>query len=695
KKIDNNKKLTESTVKNITSVLNYDLGVYNTIDKDQKNKTNSFINLDFIASLGEKHLNIDASIYNIGKNNQEFNLYQAMLENDSNGYRLALGFLNTWSLQSIASITALPNSDIYGISFGNKSESNVQKKSNSITPIYVFLSSPGEVRIYRDKKLISIQNFPMGNFEVDTSNFPFGIYDVLVETVIDGKITSKSNETINKSLGVYSSNNLDHISWQVFGGLVYNKNHEKNSNNNIFDSIEKSNLNYFLPKETYLIGISGATILDVLSGLNIQMSNYAYDKHFIMETGVNLAATKNLSLSLQTLLSNSGTHRYIATSSFLLPNGYGSIWASKENTKRRSDLPIFSSNNYSYGASIDLNKIVDRAGYFTISRQIDKRIKSKNINFEYSNNIYSGKYGNATLRLGIQKYNYDDQENINEKFIALNFSLPLSTWLSTGISSSNDNIKANIYANKTFDNNSIIDSIGGSISKNINNKSSNDDFSLLGYSSYEAKYNSGSLHINKNEGNRWSTTYTGKGSIAYSNNLLGISGVKGKSGVIITPNIKNDSIMTAKINGRNYSISGDNTFITLDPYSEYKIELMNSGESIDSFDIISGRNKNITLYPGNIASYKPNVRRLITVFGRIKSQDGELIANSHINNHIGKTQTNSKGEFSMDIDVRFPVISVIKSGNSICEADLDLSNAKGAIWLGDITCIDQEILASN
>ncbi|MEX9297422.1 hypothetical protein AB7Z72_23075, partial [Providencia alcalifaciens] len=65
--------------------------------------------------------------------------------------------------------------------------------------------------------------------------------------------------------------------------------------------------------------------------------------------------------------------------------------------------------------------------------------------------------------------------------------------------------------------------------------------------------------------------------------------------------------MTAKINGRKYSISGDNTFITLDPYSEYKIELMNSGESIDSFDIISGRNKNITLYPGNIASYKPNV----------------------------------------------------------------------------------------
>ena len=57
----------------------------------------------------------------------------------------------------------------------------------------------------------------------------------------------------------------------------------------------------------------------------------------------------------------------------------------------------------------------------------------------------------------------------------------------------------------------------------------------------------------------------------------------------------------------------------------YDIQLMNDGKSKDSFDIISGRNKSVTLYPGNIAFYQPEVRQLVTVFGRLKSPNGELL----------------------------------------------------------------------
>ncbi|TOL40815.1 hypothetical protein CGH97_26665, partial [Vibrio parahaemolyticus] len=67
------------------------------------------------------------------------------------------------------------------------------------------------------------------------------------------------------------------------------------------------------------------------------------------------------------------------------------------------------------------------------------------------------------------------------------------------------------------------------------------------------------------------------------------------------------------------------TFIPLSPYSDYDIQLMNDAKSKDSFDIVSGRNKSVTLYPGNIAFYKPEVRQLVTVFGRLKSPDGEFI----------------------------------------------------------------------
>lgn len=97
----------------------------------------------------------------------------------------------------------------------------------------------------------------------------------------------------------------------------------------------------------------------------------------------------------------------------------------------------------------------------------------------------------------MQKYHYDDQENTNEKFIALDFSLPLSTWLSTGVSSSNGNIKGNVFVNKMIDD-SFITSAGGSMSKLLRDKNNGEsNISTLGYASYETKYNSGTLTVNR------------------------------------------------------------------------------------------------------------------------------------------------------------------------------------------------------
>ena len=58
-----------------------------------------------------------------------------------------------------------------------------------------------------------------------------------------------------------------------------------------------------------------------------------------------------------------------------------------------------------------------------------------------------------------------------------------------------------------------------------------------------------------------------------------------------------------------------------------------------------------------------------------------------IRNHIGRTKTDQNGEFSMDVDVRYPVISLQQEDQqTICEADLDLKRAQGAMWVGEVTC---------
>ncbi|WP_265716076.1 CS1-pili formation C-terminal domain-containing protein, partial [Providencia rustigianii] len=266
--------------------------------------------------------------------------------------------------------------------------------------------------------------------------------------------------------------------------------------------------------------------------------------------------------------------------------------------------------------------------------------------------------------------------------------------ISTGISSTNGNIKANIYANKSFED-SVITNAGVSVSKLVRDKNNGEsDISTLAYASYDMKYNSGTVTINRPDSDRINGNLTSRGSVAYGGGKITPSGQQGKAGVIINSSIQGDGSMVAQVNGQNYPISGKNTFIPLSPYADYDIQLMNDGKSKDSFDIVSGRSKSVTLYPGNIAIYQPEVRQLVTVFGRLKSPAGEFIKYASIRNHIGRTKTDHNGEFSMDVDVRYPVISLLQEDEkTICEADLNLEGARGALWLGDVTCDPQEAFA--
>lgn len=115
--------------------------------------------------------------------------------------------------------------------------------------------------------------------------------------------------------------------------------------------------------------------------------------------------------------------------------------------------------------------------------------------------------------------------------------------------------------------------------------------------------------------------------------------------------------MMAQINGQNYPLTGKSNFISLPPYAEYKVELMNDKNSEDSVDIVNGRRNKVVLYPGNVSVINPEIKQLVTVFGRVKDRRGGYYANADIHNHIGKTRTDELGEFAMDVDKRYPVIT--------------------------------------
>ncbi|MBS0847894.1 CS1-pili formation C-terminal domain-containing protein [Citrobacter sp. JGM124] len=678
--------LAESTSEKLSSVLNYSFGSY--YNKYKNNDSNSsYLTLDNTWSLREHHLNLNGSVYGIGSGSQQGDLYRAMYERDYHGRRLALGMVDTWNLQSIASMSALSSSRIYGVSYGNKSSTQIEDNTLSLLPVTVFLPAAGEVYIYRDGKLLSIQNFPMGSYEIDTSRLPFGIYDVNVQVVVNGREVSSRIANINKTFSRKSSV-TGGLSWQVFGGsLTYDRK----------DYRKQERTNYG-EKDTWIAGLAVATRLPMLSGVGLTSTLYGFDNTGVNELEVNLAVNDSMSINQQGMLATDGSWQSISTLNLSLPEGYGSFWGSRQYSRIGDRVSVQQNDYWTLGMTGNLGKIVPHMGSLSVSQTRNNYTGSTYTNADYSQGLFSNRYASVSLRTGIQSYQYDNRERLNDKYVNIDITIPFGTWLSTGISSQNGNMLANATLRKRLDN-SAFTQVGASVSKRIkqnsnSNQYDSDNVSVNGFASYDTKYNAGTLSASHSSEHSSNISLSSQGSVAWTPQEIYLGKGTQNAGVVVNTRFNENGTMIAQINGQNYPLTGKSNFISLPAYAEYKVELMNDKNSEDSVDIINGRRSQIVLYPGNVSVLNPEVKQLVTVFGRMKKGSGGYYANMDIHNHIGKTRLDDNGEFAMDVDKRYPIITLIDNRGSLCEASLDLQKARGAVWLGDITCEMQQQVAS-
>ena len=674
-----------SSVDRLSNVLNYNFGTYYN-DYQNGSSSRSYLTLDNTLSLREHHFNINGSVYGIGESNGSSKVYRAMYERDYEGYRLALGMLDTWNVQSIASLNALNGGKIYGASYGNKGSTVVENTALSLTPITVFLPAAGEVHVFRDGRLLSVQNFSMGSYEIDTSRFPYGVYDVTVDIVVNGRTVNTRVSRVNKIFARQQAAGLDQLSWQVFGGSLdydrvsYKRNHYHNAGS----------------EQTWIAGGAASLTLAILSGLNVKSTLYGFDSNAVNETDLTLNVNEYVSVATQTLVANDGTWRNVSSVSLNASGGFGSVWASREDSKIGDRLPVQERDNYSIGGTINLGRFIPHGGSLTVSQTENRYSGNKYRNLDYSTTLYAGRYATVGLRAGVQRYYYNNRndDGRQERYVSLDFSLPLASWLSVGASRDRYGAtQGNISARKQFEDGPIT-SAGIAASTRLSGEQNyGNDYSVNGNMSYATKYNAGTVSVTRSADNATNLNFSSQGSVAWAGGDFGLSKERQRSGIIVKTGLAGDGRLAAKINNRHYVLSGKSSFIALPPYAQYKLEIMNDRNSEDSFDIVSGRKQSLNLYPGNVGVVAPEVKSMVTVFGRVRYPNGQLAANIDIHNHIGKTRTDANGEFAIDIDKTFPVITLVSANGNICEADLDLEKARGAAWVGDVQCALQSTMA--
>lgn len=660
----------QSSVNALSSNLSYNLGVYNNQMRNGGSNTSSYLSLNNVTALREHHVVLDGSLYGIGSGQQDSELYKAMYERDFAGHRFAGGMLDTWNLQSLGPMTAISAGKIYGLSWGNQASSTVFDNSQSATPVIAFLPAAGEVHLTRDGRLLSVQNFAMGNHEVDTRGLPYGIYDVEVEVIVNGRVVSKRTQRVNKLFSRTRRRRAAGVAGMgrqfSYGSLVREREKDPAGERELAGRP---------------FGLRVAQHPE-LGGYGLWLRQPGGG-----ETRLTLPLGESINVNLQNMLASDSSWSSVGSISATLPGGFSSVWVNQERTRIGDQLRRSDADNRAIGGTLNLNALWSKLGTFSVSYNDDRRSNSHYYTADYYQTVYSGAFGSLGLRAGIQRYNNGDSSANTGKYIALDLSLPLGNWFSAGMTHQNGYTMANLSARKQFDEGTIR-TIGANLSRAISGDTG-DDKTLSGgaYAQFDARYASGTLNVNSAADGYVNTNLTASGSVGWQGKNIAASGrTDGNAGVIFNTGLEDDGQISARVNGRIFPLSGKRNYLPLSPYGRYEVELQNSKNSLDSYDIVSGRKSHLTLYPGNVAVIEPEVKQMVTVSGRIRAEDGTLLANARINNHIGRTRTDENGEFVMDVDKKYPTIDFSYGGNKTCEVALELSQARGAVWVGDVVC---------
>lgn len=650
--------LPDSTEKHLSGVLNYDVSVV----KNARSDANGYLHLQSVTSAGVNHAYVEGDV----RSGDDFNLYEARLERDYRGFTITGGYLSTWSMSALGQTTFLPGGHFMGVSAGNASRSEMNDGSLARTPIFAFMPASGDVQIYRDGKLINVQHLPIGSQEIDTRQLPTGSYPIRVDVVINGRVVSSRNEQVYKPSSGDSGADLQ---YQFYVGQYV-----------------AANIGERGAVSRPLMGASGKALtrLGAFRG-----SAYLFDGLASAELSY-LKNFKHAVLGVDTGMTSDGGFRLTANGS--VNAGPVGAWANyMVTTGSTARNGVYNQRTLSFGSNATIGQVVGWKNNATLN--ISASIYDnggKELRLDWSQDVYAKKSTRVALNLG-QVFSSGSARGTNRKWSNA-FYIGLNATFAFG--------DAGVDYSRSLDTEQLGVHVGWRPKP-----TSGVDYLTAGVNRTRALSNqygnsaSAQANIGAQGHNRWfgwqgnvdvsdtgdaSGTAAMQGAVGWNMRGIGLSGKKGESGVLVAVERsaqRNLEIVT--LNGVQ-PLDSRSSFVPLSAYREHHITVRTRRDTPENFDIKDGE-ADLVLYPGNVASIAPKVRRLVTVFG-VLTENGSVKPNTEIRNHIGKATTAADGGFVIDVDSAYPVIQYRTENGRTCEIDFDLSKAHGALWVDRVQC---------
>lgn len=593
-----------------------------------------------------------------------FEIDSLNMQKDLDGMRYRAGLIDPDEGLIFAS-----ESQLVGISAGTTLDTREDLRFSTGNTIEVYLPQRSRVSLYRDNRLYSSRFLEAGNHQLDTAALPGGSYDVEIRIEDDTGIRTETR-FYSKSPRLPP---LDEPQYSF--SLGYRADTQDSSPLSTEDDLlwSASYLSRLSPTSAARFAVTGNsddTVLEIgafVTARNLQLGA-ELAKSSLGSTGASLDLSLNLNaFTLRSQYRRTWTDASEATEANLIPNAREQMLLSLTTSLMGGGLSINSRANLrDDGESVRTTSVDYRARtYHWGTSSLTPRFDWAQENGEQSVMF------TITLRHSSGRWQFSESaeytlDNLQSSAEGSGRARASAIWLSPEDWQSR--YQADFRASRETDSQS---NLGASL--NARNE--------MGQARLDFNQRLGDIEQARWSGSILTTMVLAENKTAFGGREQNRAAIM----IDLSESEAEDVFYRVMVdNGfRGIATPGETITINLAPYNTYSVRLEADGMGFASHD---NSEREITLYPGNVAYLSWDIEQISVAFGRVLDSEGNAVVNALITGVEGLAVTDSYGNFQAEISGSTPELQV-ETRQEICTLILpEYSTNRGISLLGDLAC---------
>ena len=614
-------------------------------------------------------------------NTNHFSVDQLYGQRDFEGREYSVGLLNT----SGFGFNFTSDQPMVGARINSSTATRKDQAFTSSAQLEVFLPTRGRVEIFRDGRLLDSAFFEAGAQQLDTSTLPSGAYDIEIRVVDEGgSLISTETRFFAKQSQLPPVDE-----WLFFaesGRLV-----TRQSDSALPDStdqwLSRAGVNRRLFDTLAATGSAAMDNSDALVELGLYHFGSAYEisQSAMLTDDGSAGIALNGRLRLGDLALSGNYRRLSRPDNFTLDDVDNPTMLGNGFRQHSASLsyPLFD-GNLSYRYSLNQNDNNDNeAGVATRTHSVNyRRQLFRTRDYDGDITLSFSKSGDTRIALVsfVLRYRDDSWD--------LQFTPQAQV---TKTDDSRDRTeRARLSA--SWDDNELLAAdlqLDGGI------ETGTGDERIDGSLRYANRYGRANFSAAHTQGSQDSTTsWAGSMSSSFltDGEVFAVGGEdSADSAIVINLDGREGDVFDVKINDqrRGYAVAGTPSIVSLPPFEQYRVTLSPAGTTLYSFD---EREKQVTLYPGNVVTLDYQAIPLQLLFGRLLF-NGEPVKSASLVGGSYPGSTDAMGMFQLESKADIKTIQVDMENDWVCQLSIPEVDDSYIVQMGTVELSSDQCLA--